>query len=116
LEVNTIIYVILFFIALLVIGALVSRWRMKRAMREVVRAFREQNATTSRSAKTAGELGLSPRGRMAGMFKGRDYKPHALSLLMRADIVQTTEDGRLYLSEDRLLASGIDSATSYSRY
>ena len=85
-------------------------------MRQVVRAFREQNATTSRSAKAADELGLSPQGRMAGMFKGRDYKPNALSMLMKADIVLTTEDGELYLSEEKLRESGIDSATAYPRY
>ena len=116
-EVNSIIYVVLFFVALLVIGAVVSRWRMKRAMRRVVLAFREQGATSSRTAKTAGELGLgSQGGMMTGMFKGRDYKPQALSLLMKADIVQVTEDGKLHLSEDKLLASGIDSGGSYPRY
>jgi len=116
LEVNSIVVVILLFIVLLVVGALVSRWRIKRAMRQVVRAFREQNATTSRSARTVEELGLRPQGRMSGMFKGRDYKPHALSMLMKADIVLTTEDGKLYLSEDKLIASGIDSATAYPGY
>ena len=115
-EINSIVLVVLFFIVLLVVGALVSRWKIKSAMRQVVRVFREENATTSRSAKTAGELGLGPQGRMAGMFKGRDYKPHALSLLMKADVVLTTEDGKLYLSEDKLLESGIDSASAYPRY
>jgi hypothetical protein len=116
LEINSIVFVVLFFIVLLVVGAFISRWRIKKAMRQVVRAFRGENATTSRSARTAGELGLNPQGRMAGMFKGRDYKPNALSMLMKADIVLTTEDGKLYLSEDKLRESGIDSATAYPRY
>ena len=115
-EVSTIIYIVLFFIALLVIGALISRWRMKRAMRQVVLIFREHTATSSRNAKTIDELGLSPQGMMGGMFRGRDYKQYALSMLMKSEIVQATEDGRLYLSEDRLLASGLDSGASYSRY
>ena len=115
-EINSIVLVVLFFIVLLVVGALVSRWRIKRAMRQVVRAFREQNATSIRSAKTAYELGLAPQGRMAGMFKGRDYKPNALSMLMKADIVLTTEDGEMYLSEDKLIESGIDSASAYPHY
>jgi len=116
LEVNSIVVVVLFFIVLLVVGAFISRWRIKKAMRQVVRAFREENATTNRSARTVGELGLAPQGRMAGMFKGRDYKPNALSMLMKADIVLTTEDGKLYLSEDKLRESGIDSVTAYPRY
>lgn len=116
-EVSSIIYLVLFFVALLVIGAVVSRWRMKRAMRQVVLAFRGQGATSSRTARTVGELGLSPQGgMMTGMFKGRDYKQQALSLLMKTEIVQVTEDGRLHLSEDKLLASGIDSAGVYPRY
>jgi hypothetical protein len=116
LEVSSIIYLILFFIALLVIGALISRWRMKRAMRQVILIFREHSATSSRNAKTIDELGLSPQGMMGGMFKGRDYKQYALSLLMKSEIIQATEDGRLYLSEDKLYASGIDSGASYPRY
>jgi len=116
LEVSAIIYLVLFFIALLVMGALISRWRMKRGMRQVILIFREHAATSSRNAKVIDELGLRPQGMMGGMFKGRDYKQYALSLLIKADIVATTEDGRLYLSEDRLLASGIDSGASYSRY
>jgi len=117
LEVNPIVYVILFFIALLVIGIVTSRWRMKRAMRQVILIFREHAATSSRTAKVAGELGLgSQGGMMAGMFKGRDYKKYALDMLMRAEIIQVTEDGKLHLSEDKLLASGIDSGASYPRY
>jgi len=116
LEVSTIIYIVLFFIALLVIGGLISRWRMKRALRQVILIFREHTATSSRNAKTIDELGLSPQGMMGGMFRGRDYKQYALSMLMKSEIVQATEDGRLYLSEDRLLASGLDSGASYSRY
>ncbi len=115
-EINSIVVVVLFFVVLLVVSVVLSRWKVKNAMRQVVRAFREENTTTSRSARTVGELGLSPQGRMAGMFKGRDYKPHALSMLMKADIVLTTEDGKLYLSEDKLRESGIDSATAYPRY
>jgi len=117
LEVNSVVYVVLFFIALLAIGIVVSRWRMKRAMRQVVLAFREQGATGSRTAKTPDELGLGSKGgMMTGMFKGRDYKQQALGMLIKADIVLVTEEGKLHLSEDKLMASGIDSGASYPRY
>ena len=53
---------------------------------------------------------------MGGMFKGRDYKQYALNMLMKSEIIQVTEDGKMYLSEDKLYASGIDSGASYSRY
>jgi hypothetical protein len=47
---------------------------------------------------------------MEGMFRGRDYKPYALTALMNAGVVKTTEDGKLYLSEEKL------SASTLSRY
>ena len=52
---------------------------------------------------------------MARMFSRRDYKPYALSTLMKADIVQATEEGRLYLSEDKLIASGLEKGAPYTR-
>ena len=115
-EVSTIIYLVLFFVVLLVLGGVVSRWRMKRAIRQVILIFREHTATGSRNAKTMDELGLRPQGMLGGMFRGRDYKQYAISLLTKSDVILTTEDGKLYISEDKLLASGIDKGASYSRY
>lgn len=112
--INSWIIIVLFFIALLALAFVVSRWRMKRAMRAVIRIFREQGAVNSKDAKPSYEL-LESRGMIDGMFRGRDYKPHALNMLIKADIIQTTEDGRLYLSEDKLLTSGFDRGISYSR-
>lgn len=90
-------------VILLLLGVVViPRFMVKRAMGRVVQAFRAQNATNLKNARTLEELGLQPRGFIDGMFRGRDYKPFALDLLRRAEIILTTEDGKLYLSEDRL--------------
>jgi len=39
------------------------------------------------------------------MWKPRDYKPRALQLLLNANIVQMTPDGKLYLAEENLAAT-----------
>jgi len=42
------------------------------------------------------------------MLHTRDFKPHALNALVKAGIVKSTESGRLYLSEDVLMESGLE--------
>jgi len=101
--------VILAFLALLII----PRWRLQRATRQVIRILRQHNAIDVKNAKTIDELGLRPRGRLEGLLRTRDYKPYALDALWKAEIVKITEDGRVYLSEDRLLASGLGKDKSY---
>jgi len=100
-----------FLIALVVIALVVMifvpRWFMKRAFPKVIRIFREHNAINEKNAKTVVELGLTPPTFIQRLSRFRDYKPQALDLLKRADIVQVTEDGKLYLSEDRLASSGL---------
>ena len=114
-NVETIIIIVLFFALLLVAMFIVPRWRLKRAIRQVIRIFREHSAIDIKNAKAVDELGLRPRGMMDGMFKGRDYKQYAVSALMKAEIIQRTEDGKFYLLEDKLIASGLDKGTSYYR-
>ncbi len=103
--------VILMLLALIFI----PQWRMKRAVQQVIRIFRESNAVGTGNAKTIDELGLRPKGMLEGMFRGRDYKQYALTSLMKAEIVNMTEDGNFYLAEDKLLQSGLEKSTSYYR-
>ncbi|MFH0847654.1 MAG: hypothetical protein V1894_06360, partial [Chloroflexota bacterium] len=74
----------------------------KRAMRKVIQAFRQNNITSAQNAKTPEELGLKPRSLLESLFSVRDYKPAELKLLMQADIIRETKDGRLYLSKEKL--------------
>ncbi len=92
------IIVILAFLGLYVI----PRLMLKRALKKVLKTFRDQNATNFKNAKTIEELGLKPKSFLEGMFRTRDYRPYALDLLKRTEIVQTTEDGKLYLLEPKL--------------
>jgi hypothetical protein len=86
----------------------IPRWRLKRAIRQVIAIFRRNGALDKKTAKTIDELGLKPRGLAEGMFRGRDFKPYALNALAKAGIIKSTEDGRLYLAEDALTASGLE--------
>ncbi|RJQ54707.1 MAG: hypothetical protein C4530_16870 [Desulfobacteraceae bacterium] len=74
----------------------------KRAVVQVIKRLRKQQALDAESAKTITELGLNPPSFKDRLMKVRDYKPAALQGLMRVGIVQMTEDGRVYLSEERL--------------
>jgi len=88
---------------------------MRRAARQVIKIFRENNATDSKNARMIDDLGLRPAGALERMMRRRDYKPYALNALMKAEIVQATEDGKLYLSEEKLMESGLEGRTSYYR-
>ncbi len=105
---NSIIFIALVVVLLLAAIFFVPQWRLKRAIRQVIQILREHSAIDTKSAKTVEELELKPRSMMDGMFKGRDYKPHAVNMLTRNEIIQQTEDGRLYLSEERLYASRLE--------
>ena len=94
---------------------IIPRWLMRRAARQVIKIFREYNATDAKNAKTIDELGLRPPSMMERMMRRRDYKPHALNALMKAEIIQVTKDGKLYLSEEKLIDFGFEKSASYYR-
>lgn len=99
---NTVIF-ILVLVAIFILGAFVlPQIRIRRAIRSVIRIFEHHNAIGVKGAKPIEELGLAPKPMLLRMIKPRDYKAQALQILMRSDIVQTTEDGKFYLSEESL--------------
>ena len=110
-----ILIIILLIIIALVAMFVVPQWRLKRAIPQVIRIFREKSAIGIKNAKTVDELGLRTQGMAVQIFKRRDYKQYALSALMRAEIIQMTEDGRLYLSEEKLSESSLGRPTPYFR-
>ena len=93
-----IIMIILSFLAIVLIPMLMTR----RAVNQVIRIFRNQNALSPENARTVDELGLTPLSLGQRIFKARDYKPRALDSLIGSDIVQRTEDDKLFLSEEAL--------------
>jgi hypothetical protein len=115
LNATTVIAIIVIFVLLILALFIIPRWRLKRAIRQVIQIFRNSSATDFKNAKTADELGLRPPTMREEIFHSRDYKPYALSALIRAEIIQRTEGGKLYLSEDRLMSSGIEERVAYRR-
>ena len=101
---------VLIIILMIIIGIgamfVIPQWLTRRAVPQVIRIFRERNAIDVKNAKSIDELGLRPRGMIEQMFRRRDYKQYALNALIKVEIIQMTEDGRLYLSEDKLSESG----------
>jgi hypothetical protein len=95
------IVVILLVIAII----LIARVFMDRAIRSVIRMFREIGATSASNARSIDELGLRQRPRFERLLRAKDYKPYALGILMNAGIVKANEDGNLYLSEEQLMRS-----------
>jgi hypothetical protein len=101
------------FILLIIILAVLGLWvlpriRIRRAVNQVVAIFERNNALDARSAKTIDELGLRPPTFLQGMMRLRDFKPYALQILMKSDVIHQTDGGRLYLSQDKLAAINID--------
>ena len=105
-------YVILLLIIVVLIGlgVLLLRFMMNRALRQVIRTFREKGALGPESAKAGYELGLKSASETKltdGMLKTRDYKPYVLDSLIQLDIIEMTEDGKYFLSEEKLQQSKI---------
>jgi hypothetical protein len=90
--------VVLTFLAIVIIPTTMTR----RAINQVIKIFRRHNALDADHAKTIEELGLTPPTFQQRLFRTRDYKPRALESMKSSDVVQSTEDGRLYLSERAL--------------
>jgi hypothetical protein len=98
----TTLLILLVMVALLAGAFGISRILMKKALRDMVSLFRKLGAVNAKSAATLETLGLVPGHVFDRMFRLRDYRPHALRLFLQGDVIRTTEDGRLYLSETEL--------------
>ncbi len=90
---------ILIFLVLLVVIPFAMN---KRAVIQVIKRLRQHGALNPESAKTIDELRLNPPTFRERIMRFRDYKPAALQGLIRVGIVQLTEDGKVYLSEEKL--------------
>jgi len=96
---QTVLLTVVFVILLVALPYYMSR----RAARQVVDIFRQHRALGAENAKTQTELGLDPPGLHKQLISFRDYKPRALKALISARVIKSTEEGKLYLSEEKLL-------------
>ena len=100
---NDVLFFILLGILFLVVVIFVPQWMLMRNIPKVIKLFRERNAVGEKNAITIEELGLQSKSIFKRMFNRRDYKPQAFQFLIRASIVEMTDEGKVYLSEQNLL-------------
>ena len=98
---DTTVIVILVALMLFVMFIL-PQFLLRRAIPSLIRIFRQGKAVGIENAKTVEELGLKPKSMAQAIFRGREYKITALQVLRNANVIQSTEDGKLYLSENDL--------------
>ena len=94
--------VIILIIVFIVVALVLPQFLVMRTIPKVIRIFRQNNAVGAKNAKPIEELGLKQRSVIENMLRRRDYKPRSLQLLINTNIVQMTEDGKLYLDEENL--------------
>ncbi len=97
--------VVLLLVMLLLLAFTIPIFRVRSAMRAVVKIFRDNNITEPEKARTSSELKLNPKKFYERAFSVRDYKPDALKVLIESGIIVTTDDNRLYLSLQKLAGS-----------
>ena len=79
----------------------------KRAMHKVLRILKRTGTTDPEGAKSIVDLGLNPPSLGERIMRTRDYKPKALEFLINLNIVLYNEEGKIYLSEEKLLSSAL---------
>ncbi len=89
-------------IAFILVVFFVPQWILIRNIPKVIRIFRNFNAVNPKTARTLEEMGLKPKPMLERMFRRRDHKPRALQFMLRVAIIEVTEDGKLYLDEEKL--------------
>lgn len=89
-------------LALIALAFFVSARMTRRGVSQVLKIFRKQNAIGIQQAKTIDELGLRPPSLLERVSRPRDYKQNALKILMKSEIVHFTEEGRLYITEEKM--------------
>ncbi len=90
-------------LALFYVGfIIIPRLLLRHAILQVVERFRQSHSLCSESPKTADELGLGPQSLTDRLFRFRDYRPHALQVLIKFGMVHLAEEGKMCLLEDKL--------------
>jgi len=106
----SLIYFILFLIMIIGFAFFISAYMTKRAVSRVLAIFREHKAVGKTQGKTIEELGLIPPNFLDRIARPRDYRQSALKFLIKAEIIRLTEEGKLFIPEEKfneLMAKGV---------
>jgi hypothetical protein len=98
---SSILYPVFFFLLMIAALIFIPRFMIRRALRQTIAIFKHFRIDSPEKAKTRGELGLNPADFMTRITSLRDYKPQALQILMSEGVVASTEEGKLYLVEEK---------------
>ncbi len=104
-DVRGILFIILIILLFIVSVIFIPYWMIMRAVPKVIKAFRQKNAMSSKNAMTIEELELKPKSIFHRFFARRDYRQNALQFLIRADVVDISEEGKFFLNEEKLMLS-----------
>ena len=99
---NDILFISAVLLLMVLTWILLPQFLYKKAISQVIKIFKRNNALTADSARTPKDLGLAQRGWIQNLGRARDYKPRALQMLIDYDIVRKTEDDRVYLVKEKL--------------
>jgi len=100
-SVMVLVIIILAFILMWTSGTLLMGMIYKRTVKDLLVMFRSAKAFSPETAKYLDELGIK-RQSLMNFRVVRDYTPQVLQMLITENIVHTTEEGKVYLSEKTL--------------
>ncbi|MBU1208757.1 MAG: hypothetical protein KKH04_17830 [Proteobacteria bacterium] len=100
-ELNILITVLIM-VALLMLAFFIANRMTRRAVSRVVEIFRKHQAIGIHQAKTIDELGLRPPNLLERVSRMRDYKQNALKILLKGEVIHLTEEGKLYITEEKI--------------
>lgn len=86
---------------LFIFSTFFMRLTFKRTVKDLLMMFRQARAFSPETARFVDELGIKERS-LLNFRVMRDYTPQVLDALIKENIVQTTEEGKIYLSEKTL--------------
>jgi hypothetical protein len=104
-DIQGILFIILIAILFILTLIFVPYWMTMRAIPKVIKKFQQKNAIGEKNALTIDELELKPKSIFRRMFARRDYSQQGLQFLIRAEVVDITEEGKFFLNEQNLMLS-----------
>jgi hypothetical protein len=104
-DMQGILFLILIGILFILTVLFVPYWMTLRSIPKVIQKFRQKNAIGEKNALPIDELELRPKSIFRRMFARRDYSQQGLQFLIRANVVDITEEGKFFLNEENLMLS-----------
>ena len=101
-DVTSVLTFVLLCLGLVVLAHFISVRRIRSAVSRVIEIFQQHKAIGIQQAKTIDELGLRPPGMLERFGRLRDYKQTALKLLLKGEAIRITEEGKLYIPEEKI--------------